>query len=119
MVRSPRHTGNLSLNYDNPSGLFVVVAGNFRDFVFEKFETSSQNGQDIWLGSTFHLDATIGYQITDFLRAKFQVNNLTNQPNEEIVLKPTERFSRIHEREAYNVWGTFGLELNLRGSAKK
>ena len=114
LVRSPRHTGNLSLSYDNPKGLFVVVAGNFRDFVFEKFETSSQNGQDIWLGSTFHLDATLGYQFTDFLRAKLQVNNLTNQPNEEIVLEPTEQFSRIHEREAYNVWGSFGLELNLR-----
>ena len=114
LVRSPRHTGNLSLSYDNPNGLFVVLAGNFRDFVFEKFETSSQNGQDIWLGSTFHLDATLGYQVTDFLRAKVQVNNLTNQPNEEIVLKPTEEFSRIHEREAYNVWGSFGLEFNLR-----
>ena len=108
--RSPRHTGNLSLSYDNPKGFFAVVAGAYRDYVFEKIE----GDVPIWLGSTFHLDATIGYNITGFLRAKAQINNITNQPNEEIALEPTETFSRIHEREAYNVWGTVGIELTLR-----
>ena len=108
--RSPRHTGNLSFSYDNPNGFFAVLAGAYRDYVFEKIE----NGVPIWLGSTFHMDATVGYNITDFLRAKAQINNITNQPNEEIALEPTEQFSRIHEREAYNVWGTIGIELTLR-----
>jgi len=108
--RSPEHTRNLSFSYDNPSGLFAVLAGTYRDYVFDKFESDT----NIWLSSTFHLDATVGYAISDRLRAKVQINNITNQANEEIELRPDREFSRVHEREAYNIWATFGLELNLR-----
>lgn len=110
LPRSPKHTYNLSLTYDNPdNGLTVVLAGSYRDHVFEKFE----GGEDIWLGSEFHLDFSTSYQVMDSLSVRLDLNNLTNEPLREIEEEPGTQFSRIHENEFYGIWGKVGLEYTF------
>ncbi|MGX1023411.1 TonB-dependent receptor [Psychroflexus sp. MBR-150] len=110
LVHSPKHTGNFSFVYDNPkNGLNLVLAGAYRHFMFDKFE-----GDDvIWLDSTFHLDASIGYQLTKNLNAKLKINNITNQTNSEVNGKPSKSTSRVHEREKYGYWFTLGVDYKF------
>ena len=110
LVHSPKHTGNLSFIYDNAkNGLSLVLAGAYRRFMFDKFES----GDVIWLDSTFHLDASIGYDFTKKLNAKIKINNITNESNTEFNGKPSDDSSRVHEREKYGYWATFGLEYKF------
>ena len=110
LVNSPEHTANLSLTYDNNAvGFTAVVAGVYRHQVFNKFE----DGDNIWLDRTVHLDASFSYRVLDQLSVILQLNNLTNESNTEINGDPAEDSSRIHEQETYGIWGTLGLRLSL------
>ena len=110
---SPEHTANLALTYDNPGlGLSGVIAGNYRSHMWEKFE-GSQLHNDIWQGEEFHLDLSLTQQWSDRFATFLQLNNLTNEADREIEGNPTESFSRLHEREAYSWWGTFGVRLSM------
>lgn len=110
LPRSPKHTYNLSLTYDNPDvGLTAVIAASYRDDVFEKIE----GGEDIWLGSEFHLDFSTSYQVMDNMSVRLDLNNLTNEPLREIEEQPGTQFSRIHENEFYGVWGKIGVEYSF------
>ena len=110
LANSPEHTANLSLTYDNnPLGLTAVVAGVYRHQIFNKFE----DGDNIWLDKTLHLDASVSYRVVDELSVILQLNNLTNESNTEINGDPSEASSRIHEQETYGIQGTLGLRVTL------
>ncbi len=117
LANSPQHIGNLSLLYDNEeSGLFAVVGGVYRHFIFNKFEDTSdaqEGNEEIWLDRTFHLDMSLGYRFNDALTLKLQLNNLTDQANTEVSGKPSESFSRWTETESYGMWGVLGIEFKL------
>lgn len=110
LVRSPSHVANVGLTYDNAeNGLTAVVSGTYRSFLFEKFE----GGLPIWEGSQFHLGASASYDVTNSASISLTLNNLTNQPNEEIEYKPSEDRSRKHEQEWYSWWGTLSVSYSL------
>lgn len=110
LVHSPRHTGNFSMIYDNAkNGLNVVLAAAYRHFMFDKFE----GGEEIWLDRTFHVDASIGYRFMKNLNAKLQINNITDQANIEVNGKPSESTAKLHEREKYGYWFTFGIDYKF------
>jgi TonB-dependent receptor len=110
LVKSPEHVANVALTYDNSDlGLSAVIAGAYRSYLFEKFE----GGLPIWEGSQFHLDASISYAFTERVATFLELNNLTNQPNEEIEFEPSRSISRLHEDEFYSWWGTLGVRLEL------
>jgi TonB-dependent receptor len=110
LVRSPSHVANVGLTYDNAeNGLSAVVSGSYRSFLFEKFE----GGLPIWEGSQFHLGVSASYDITNSLSTSLSLNNLTNQPNEEIEFKPSKDRSRKHEQEWYSWWGTLSVTYEL------
>lgn len=110
---SPEHTANLSLTYDNPRfGLSGVIAGNYRSYMWEKFE-GGQLHNDIWQGDEFHLDVSLNQQWSERFATFLQLNNLTNEADREIEGRPSESFSRLHERESYSWWGTLGLRLSM------
>ncbi|MGD1891588.1 MAG: TonB-dependent receptor [Cyclobacteriaceae bacterium] len=117
LANSPQHIGNLSLLYDNEeNGLFAVIGGVYRHFIFNKFEDTSdaqEGNEEIWLDRTFHLDMSLGYRFNDALTLKLQLNNLTNQANTEVSGKPSESFSRWTETESYGMWGVLGIEVKL------
>ncbi|MEK9506234.1 TonB-dependent receptor [Gaopeijia maritima] len=111
LPNSPEHTGNLSLIYENPNaGFTTVVAGNYRSYMWEKFE-GGQLHNDIWTGSEFHLDVSMRKDWTRGLSTYLQLNNLTNESDREIQGEPSESFSRIHERESYSWWATLGVRV--------
>ena len=110
LAKSPEHVANVALTYDNSDlGLSAVIAGSYRSYLFEKFE----GGLPIWEASQFHLDASISYAFTERVTTFVQLNNLTNQPNEEIEFEPSKSISRLHEDEYYSWWGTIGVQLGL------
>ncbi len=110
LVHSPRHTGNFSFIYDNAkNGLNVVLAAAYRHFMFDKFE----GGEVIWLDRTFHIDASVGYRFMKNLNAKLQINNITDQANIEVNGKPSENTAKLHEREKYGYWFTFGIDYKF------
>ena len=117
LANSPQHIGNLSLLFDDDaSGLFAVVGGVYRHFIFNKFEDNNEaqeGNEEVWLDRTFHLDVSLGYRFSDALTLKLQLNNLTNQANTEVSGKPSERFSRWTETESYGMWGVLGIEFKL------
>lgn len=111
LPNSPEHTGNLSLIYENPNaGFSTVVAGNYRSYMWEKFE-GGQLHNDIWTGSEFHLDVSLRKDWATGLSTYLQLNNLTNESDREIQGEPSESFSRIHERESYSWWATLGVRV--------
>ena len=116
-ANSPKHTGNLSLLFDDEkSGFSGVLAGVYRHFMFNKFENTDaavDGNEEIWLDRTFHLDLSLAYKFNKNVTAKLQVNNLTNQANQEITGKPSERFSKWSETESYGPWGVFGFEFRF------
>jgi len=112
LPNSPKHTGNVSLIYENPNvGLTTVLAGNYRSYMWEKLE-GSQLHNDIWTGAEFHLDASIRKVWSPGLSTYLQLNNLTNEADREIQGEPSESFSRIHERESYGWSATLGVRVS-------
>lgn len=110
LVRSPSHVANVGLIYDNAAqGLSAAVSGSYRSFLFEKFE----GGLPIWEDTQFHLGLSASYDLTNSLGATLALNNLTNQPNEEIEFKPSKDRSRKHEQEWYSWWGTLSFTYEL------
>jgi len=110
LVRSPSHVANVGLIYDNAEqGLSATVSGSYRSFLFEKFE----GGIPIWEDSQFHLGLSASYDLTNSLGATLALNNLTDQPNEEIEFKPSTDRSRKHEQEWYSWWGTLSFTYEL------
>lgn len=85
------------------------MSGSYRSFLFEKFE----GGLPIWEGSQFHLGLSASYDITNSLGATLTLNNLTDQPNEEIEFKPSTDRSRKHEQEWYSWWGTLSFTYEI------
>jgi len=112
LPNSPEHTGNLSVIYENPNiGFTTVVAGNYRSYMWEKFE-GNQLHNDIWTGAEFHLDLSVRKTLPGGLTSYLQLNNLTNESDREIQGEPNQPFSRIHERESYSWWATFGVQVS-------
>ena len=106
LVRSPSHVANLGLTYENAdNGLSAVVSGSYRHYLFEKFE----GGIPIWEDSQFHLGVSGSYDITNAFSASLSLNNLTNQPNEEVEFEPSKERSRKHEQEWYSWSGTLSF----------
>lgn len=118
LPNSPEHTGNVSLTYDNPGlGLSAVIAGNYRSYMWEKFE-GGQLHNDIWTGEEFHLDFGLTQQWSEGLATYLQLNNLTNEADTEIEGEPSQSYSRIHERERYSWWATVGLRYSFRRNGR-
>ncbi len=112
LPNSPEHTGNLSLIYENPNiGFTTVVAGNYRSYMWEKFE-GGQLHNDIWTGEEFHLDVSFRKSLPGGFTSYLQLNNLTNESDREIQGEPNQSFSRIHERESYSWWATLGIQVS-------
>lgn len=112
LPNSPEHTGNVSLIYEHPGvGLTTVVAGNYRSYMWEKFE-GSQLHSDIWTGEEFHLDVSLSKDWGHGLSTYLQLNNLTNEADREIEGEPSASYSRLHERESYSWWATFGVRVS-------
>jgi len=110
LVRSPEHVANVGLTYDSAeNGLSAVVSGSYRSYLFEKFE----GGLPIWEDNQFHLGVSASYDITNALSTSLALNNLTNQPNEEIEFEPSKDRSRKHEQEWYSWWGTLSFTYEL------
>lgn len=111
LPNSPEHSGNVSLIYENPRlGLTTVVAGNYRSYMWEKFE-GSQLHNDIWTGEELHLDVSISKDWGRGLSTYLQLNNLTDEADREIQGEPSESYSRLHERESYSWWATLGVRI--------
>ena len=112
LPNSPEHTGNLSVIYEHPGlGLTTVVAGNYRSYMWEKFE-GNQLHNDIWTGEEFHLDVSVSKRWPGEVSTYLQLNNLTNEADREIQGEPGRAYSRLHERESYSWWATLGVRVS-------
>ena len=111
LPNSPEHTGNVSLIYENPGlGFTTVVAGNYRSYMWEKFE-GGQLHNDIWTGEEFHLDVSVSKEWASGVSTYLQLNNLTNESDREIQGEPNQPYSRLHERESYSWWASLGVRV--------
>ncbi len=110
--RSPNHTANLGLFYDNPKiGLTFTISGVYRDAQLEDIGDNELN--DIYFDEQFHLDISASQKLFNKLSMFLQLNNLTDQEEREVFGDPTEDFSRIHQTEGYGFWGSLGLRYEL------
>ncbi len=110
--RSPKHTFNLGLFYENPNiGLTFTISGVYRSAILK--DIGNDEFGDVYFGEQFHLDLSASQQIGKRLSAFIQLNNLTDQDETEHFSDPTESFSRIHQTEGYGFWGSFGIKFEL------
>ncbi len=110
--RSPNHTGNLGLFYDNPKiGLTFTISGVYRNSLLE--EVGDNELTDIYFDNEFHLDISASQKLFNKLSMFLQLNNLTDQEEREVFGDPTEDFSRIHQTEGYGFWGSLGVRYEL------
>lgn len=109
---SPEQVFNVGLFYDNPNiGLTFTLSGNYRDAIL--IEVGDEAISDYYFGDQFHLDASASKTFGKKLSLFVQLNNLTDQLEEEYFGDPSEDYSRIHQTEGYDFWGSAGLRFQL------
>lgn len=113
LTNSPRHTGNLSVLYDNAgNGLSFVVAGNYRDAML--ISVGGNEFRDVYFDEEFHLDVSVAKSISRQLSVSAQVNGLTGRQEREILGSPGSSAERLLQWEEYGPYGTVSLRYTFR-----
>ena len=113
LTNSPKHTGNLSLLYDNSAlGFSLVVAANYRDALL--IGAGGAPHRDVYFDDEFHLDVSAVKSLSDQLSISAQINGLTAQQEREMLGDPHSSSSRILQWEEYGPYGTLNLQYTFR-----
>lgn len=113
LTNSPRHTGNLSLLYDNSAlGFSFVVAGNYRDALLIGVGSAEYN--DVYFDNEFQLDFSVTKSVSDRLLVSGQVNGLTARKELQMLGTPGSDSVRLLQSEEYGPYATVTMQYRLR-----
>lgn len=113
LTNSPKHTGNLSVLYDNaPLGLSFVVAANYRDALLIGVGDAAYS--DVYFDAEFQLDLSMTKSISEQLTVSGQVNGLTAREERQYLGDPSLESARILQWEQYGPYATVTLQYQFR-----